>query len=214
MKKKMVVSVILLMVSILIVACSEKTNVEDEIHEQLNDIVEREKDIDDLQKNINKNANKERAYYDDIIGLKVEEEDSRQELVENAELKLTNNEELINEIKEKLALNMEKIDSLPTYSEKLDTKEKKETFTVLYELMKKRLQTMEQYYDTYLETIATSEQLYSLFLTEGMQTENVYDAIDEVNDTYESLMDINDDINVQTESVNEEKAKFYELMNG
>lgn len=214
MKKKVILSLFLFMGSIFIVACSNESEVEDDIHVHLTEMVEIEKDIDALQKDINVNANSEQGYYEDIIGLSVDEQEDLPVLIEHAEEELANSEDIIYEIKDHMLKNTEKLDTFSAYSEKLNTKEKQATFTELYKLMDERVQTMEYYYDTYLETISTSAHLYELFISEGMQTENVYRVIEEVNEKYEALMEMNDDINSQTENVNTQKKKFYKLMNG
>lgn len=213
MKKAYVILCICIM-SILVVACSDKGNIEDDIHQTLSDIVSAEKGIDELQQNINTYAENEKDYYDQIISLPVEDHDQLENLIEQAEKELANSEETIKTIQEQLIESKEMIALLPEYTDELDSTEKQNAYKDLYDLTDKRANTLDMYYSTYLEALQTSNELYQLILTDGLQANSVYDSIEAVNDIYDHLIEINEEVNTYTSEVNEQKGTFYELING
>jgi hypothetical protein len=194
---------------VLVSGCFNKKSTVEKMYDVLESVVSSEKVFEEQQDPLVLLEKKEKALYDQIIGLGMKQYDQIVKLSDEA-LKLTDERKDRME-KETKSINKskQKFNEVANLKENLDKPELRKTANELYDTMIKRYQAHDELYKEYMEGIKADQELYQMFKNKNLPLSALEDQVTKLNNIYEKIYAVNENFNKLTEEYNAKKMTFY-----
>lgn len=200
------------LVIITILSACSGSSTEEKIYDHLEESFTLEKDFEEQQEPIMALEEKQREIHDQMATLESNELDEVTDLSEQAIENINERKDLIALEKESLDLSREEFEETKDLIEKIEDQSIQRKAEEMYEIMMNRYEAYNQLHEVYLSSLEEETSLYTLLQTEDVEEEKVTDQISTLNKLYEQIIEENKEMNEATQSYNDLKKEFYEMI--
>lgn len=205
--KKLHTVVFFLTISIIITGCS---SAEKNIFQTIEATAMKEEQFEKQQEPIKKLETEEKALYDEIMDIGMNDIDHIVSLADEALANLNKREEYINKEKESLIASKKEFAKTADHIKKIKDEQLKEQAKQLDKIMNDRFDAYDQLYTAYLNGLTEDRKIYEMVKDQELTIDDLQNQIEQSNKVYETVYDLNKLFNEETEKFNQAKLKFYQ----
>lgn len=206
------IAVLLTLLIIGLIACSEKEMVINEVHHHLNEAVTIEVDFESYQNELNELEKKDTELYNLIVTLSDNDLEEQQRLINDAKEVLSKKKEILKMISEMIQESKKEFEQIEPLMDKLEESEHIEQVQKMYDAMMERYGAYNNLYDSYIVSIELTNELYDLILKKDAESSAIFTVIKNVNESYDVIQEMNELFNKYTITYNALKSEFYDLI--
>ncbi|WP_256218520.1 YkyA family protein [Bacillus sp. MUM 116] len=189
---------------------NQKTPVE-KIYDILEKVVAKEKGFENQQEPLVALEKKEKAAYDQIMGLGLKQYDKVIKLADTALEMVEKRKQHMIEETESLKESKETFQKVKEYKNDLKDRKLKKSVDQLYQIMMDRYSAHDELKREYMNALKYDKQLYGLLKNKNLSFDVLESNVNKVNETYQKVYAANKKFNRLTKDYNNQKLAFYKM---
>lgn len=209
MVKRTILFLLLIIGSIVLAGCFNKSSTVDKIHELLESVVESEQTFEKQQDPLVDLEKQEKEIYGKIITLGMKEYDQIVSLSNEALGIVDKRKEHMQKEEDSIESSKKEFEKLKPLIEELKDAKLKKKATELQDTMLKRYEAHDVLYENYTKGLEYDKELYQMFQKKDLSIDQLEEQIKKINDTYKVVLDSNKSFNEFTQKYNDIKFDFY-----
>ncbi|MDQ0155847.1 YkyA family protein [Robertmurraya andreesenii] len=211
MVKRTILFLLLIIGSIVLAGCFNKSSTVDKIHELLESVVESEQTFEKQQDPLVDLEKQEKEIYGKIITLGMKEYDQIVSLSNEALGIVDKRKEHMQKEEDSIESSKKEFEKLKPLIEELKDAKLKKKATELQDTMLKRYEAHDVLYENYTKGLEYDKELYQMFQKKDLSIDQLEEQIKKINDTYKVVLDSNKSFNEFTQKYNDIKFDFYKV---
>jgi len=209
--KRTILFLLLIIGSIVLAGCFNKSSTVDKIHELLESVVESEQTFEKQQDPLVDLEKQEKEIYGKIITLGMKEYDQIVSLSNEALGIVDKRKEHMQKEEDSIESSKKEFEKLKPLIEELKDAKLKKKATELQDTMLKRYEAHDVLYENYTKGLEYDKELYQMFQKKDLSIDQLEEQIKKINDTYKVVLDSNKSFNEFTQKYNDIKFDFYKV---